>query len=269
MKKILSFAAAVLCTVAMSAQDVRVLSFNLGSDEGGHNWENRSVDIAAMLQKQAPDVIGLQECSASRRKSLEKQLGGYSAVELSKKGASDNLIFYCKETADVLSSGSFSLGDKPDRPISRFSCGEQDCNAVWAVFRLKNGREVLFVNTTFDAKSKEARVLQAELVLEQAGKLSGGRPVVVTGTLNCKPSPWNDKTRAPGFIFKSAGLLDARQMAIGTDSKPSFTAWGAESKMTDYIFYSVVGLSAIQFRTIEGEQPLSDHNPIRANLKFK
>lgn len=269
MKKIVTIIVAVLCAATMNAQDVRVMSFNLGTDDPTHSWENRKESVAQMLQAQAPDVIGFQDCSAARRKGLEKMLKNYSAVEVSKRAASGNIIFYSKEGASVISSGSFSLGDNPDSPISKFSCGEQSCNAVWAVIKLCNGYEVFFVTTTLDEKSYDARALQAELILEQIGKLSAGRPVVITGTLNCKPSPWNDKTHAPGFIFKSAGVLDARQMALGTDSKPSYTAWGSESKMTDYIFYGVDKMSAKQFRTITLESPLSDHNPIRANLQFR
>lgn len=269
-KTILSLFATLLLAMSVNAQGVSVMSFNIGEDSPAHSWSARSDAVAGMIVSESPDVIGLQACPASVRKDLEKSLPGYSCVELSKRGASDNLILYRSSESSVLESGFFSLGDKPEKAVSKFSCSTQSCSAVWAVLKLQNGKEVLVIDTSFDENSAEARTLQARLILEKAASLSKGRPCILTGTFFCKPSLWSDKDKnGPGNIFKSSRLLDARQMALGTDSKPSFTAWGTESKLEDYIFYSVDGLSANQFRTIAGPEPLSSHSPIRANLLFK
>lgn len=269
MKKTITIFAAMLLALALDAQGISVMSFNLGETSSDRNWNMRKDAVAGMTVSESPDLIGLQSCPTANGKELEKSLPGYSCVKMGKHSPSDNLIFIRTENSSVLKSGFFSLSDKPENPGSMFSCGTRPCNAVWAVIRLNDGKEVFAVNTCFDAESAEARMLQVKLLVEKIGSLSEGRPCILTGTLNCKPSLWSDKEYGPGYVLKSARILDARQMALGTDSKPSVRAEGVKSKIADYIFYSVDGLSANQFRTIVGTEPLSDHNPIRANLLFK
>lgn len=273
MKKTITIFAAMLLALALNAplnaQSISVMSFNLGGNSDGKNWNARKNAVAGMTVSESPDLIGLQSCPVATGKELEKSMPGYSCVDTGRRSPSDNLIFIRTENSSVLKSGFFSLSDKPENPTAMFSCGTQSCNAVWAVIQLKNGKEVFAVNTCFDAESAEARMLQVKLLVEKISSLSEGRPCILTGTLNCKPSLWSDKEYGPGYVLKTARILDARQMALGTDSKPSVRAEGVKSKIADYIFYSVDGLSANQFRTIAETEPLSDHNPIRANLLFK
>ena len=76
-------AAALLLPQLSSAQELKVMSYNirLGSGEDGTNsWIYRCPATLEMLKDQAPDVFGVQEALPEQVRFLEEFADGYEGV---------------------------------------------------------------------------------------------------------------------------------------------------------------------------------------------
>ena len=86
MKKIFSMIiAAVLLPLALNAQDLKVISYNIRnsqSKDGTNSWIYRYAASAEMIQDQQADVIGLQEALPDQVEFVEKNFIALSDVIL-------------------------------------------------------------------------------------------------------------------------------------------------------------------------------------------
>jgi len=246
----LALSASVLC-----AQNISVMSLNMGKDAEGHGWDSRKAAIAGMIEDQAPLVMGAQDCNGSRTKDIKKNLKNYDVIE---RGSEP--IFYRSGKATVLDFGQ--VGSR----------------GTWAVLLVEGNHKMIVVNTYFDGAKEEDRCKQAEEILavtetiaaKHCGSYALQCPCIVMGDLQSKPSSWSGKVLNPCRVLKNR-LIDARQIAVASDSKPSYNGWGTAEKNVDYIFYE--NLAAWTFRTItekyEGIELLSNHYAIISTFSFK
>ncbi len=263
--------------------ELRVLSFNVlcsfcdpGADY--HDWETRLGWFADVFERHAPDLMGLQELSfpdeVDQIQALDPD-GGWAALffdEGTELPNPDATILYREARFDLLDQGFYWLSPTPDEPWSRGFTDEQVLPRVVAWARLHDthaGRELVFVNTHFDANTP-AQQPSAELLLAQTAPIAEDTPVIVTGDFNTHPGElaYGTLTTASGFHLEdSYDLAEAPTVASNLDPVP---AWEPTGRI-DHIFAAgeiwrcdewVVDLQAY------GADSLfpSDHYPVFARL---
>ena len=84
MKRIVTILiAAMLLPLAMNAQDLKVISYNIRNSEskdGTNSWAYRYAASAEMIKDQQADVIGLQEATKDQKYFIEQNFKDYKCA---------------------------------------------------------------------------------------------------------------------------------------------------------------------------------------------
>lgn len=264
--------AAILVQFAMSAQDLKVMSYNIrqsGAKDGTNSWMYRFAATGEMIKDQMPDVFGVQEATFEQVYFIEQNFKEYKYVgggrEDGKKKGEYTAIFWNKKMVSLLADGMFWLSETPET-VSKGWDAECIRTATWALFKdKKTGKKFYFVNTHLDHVGKEARKNGVKLILDRITMMNKDNlPVILTGDFNMKPADMTIRE-------VEAQLVNARKAADKTDNTGTFNNWGKSSDIIDYIFYSGF-TSCPEFQTVtkkyDNRKFVSDHYPITALLTF-
>ncbi len=255
-------------------RQVKLISFNLRTataDKGSvHHWDNRKEAAAALILKENPTVLGVQEAVLSQVNDMKGLLPEYEFIGV---GRNDGVvksemmgIFYKKADVELLDWGTFWLSETPDVPSKGWEAKFYR-TATWAVFRhLPSGKRFFFLNTHLDHQAKTARRESIKLICEKMRELNPqGYPAVLT-------ADFNSDTSDPIFEPLDAVMNNTRECAAVTDTLPTFNRWGVGSpRVLDYIFVSPT-FKILEYRTIQddyGVPYVSDHYPISSLLRIK
>ena len=251
----------------------RIMSFNIRcSDVNGVPVRKRASIVALEINKIAPDVFGVQECTGEWITDLGILLPQYACIGVDRDtgrkitGGEHACVFYLRSKFKLLDSGDFWLSDTPDVPS--FGPGAA-CRRVCTWAKLLNrstGETFVHVNTHFDHVSEEARVLAGNFVNAFIQEHFSGMNVIFTADLN---------TTANGEAYKkmTENLFDARLNADNSVPFGTFHGLDPEGK-TDYVIDFILcspGIHVSEYRTVtEGINGrfVSDHFPIYADITF-
>ena len=143
-----------------------------------------------------------------------------------------NLILWNAEKYELVESGSFWGSKMPNRPNS---CGwgngingDMGRAMNWVILKEKaSGVEFFFMCAHLDAKVEEVRTLSAELIVNKATELSGGRPVIMVGD-------WNANERKPAYELLAYGpYADARYRTPELADMTVFNTYNKWGEYTD------------------------------------
>lgn len=285
MKKIIFYTIAFL-SLALSAnatqpeKTLKVISFNIRQSQsfkpdgrpvdGTNAWMFRYGATIEMMEKELPDVMGVQEmCQDQKELIFEHFNGKYKYVGVGRddgrKKGEIMAIWYNPKTVAVAKWGTFWLSETPSKPTKGWDAA---CfrTATWAIIHHKpSGHSFLMINTHLDHEGSLAREESLKLILAKVQEINKkGLPVVLTGDFNATL----DSDLIQEF---NTHYTQARQAAQNTDFLASFNGWGKKSSIIDYIYYS--GFAGCQeFKTLTkkyADKPfISDHFPIQAILEF-
>lgn len=230
--------------------------------------DERKERVTDMIEKYMPDTIGVQEASVSWMNYLKKAIGNtYACVGVGRdaNGSGEHsAIFYAKDKFKLIESDTKWLSATPDVP-SKFE--ESSLNRIYTyaiLERKSDGKRFLCLNTHLEHTSEEARVLQAEVLLEFLTK-HPDLPVVCTGDFN---------TTKGGELYKtitSSRLVDGAEVAFSTDNSATFHAYGESSKIIDFCFVSrdsvLVDKYFVCDEKINGDY-VSDHHPVMIEYRL-
>lgn len=245
MKRIVTtIIAAMLFSLALSAQDLKVISYNIRNSlekDGTNSWMYRYAASAEMIQDQKADVIGLQEALADQVRFFEQNFKDY------KWAGESATILWNKKTVSLQKSGSFDV-------------------ATWALFKDKEtGKKFYVVNVDLDKTPAEERKAAIAKVIERTEALNkDSLPVVMTGGFYAKPG-------IDQLADLDAKMTNARKSAEKTDNTGTYNNWGKTSEILDHIYYS--GFSACpEYQTVTKKYAdrkfISDHFPLMVLLTF-
>ena len=98
----------------------------------------------------------------------------------------------------------------------------------WVILKEKaSGVEFFFMCAHLDAKVEEVRTLSAELIVNKATELSGGRPVIMVGD-------WNANERKPAYEILAYGpYADARYRTADLADMTVFNTYNKWGEYTD------------------------------------
>ncbi len=267
---------------------IKVMSFNIryGTANDGENvWKNRDRFVAETIKNFDPDLLGGQEVLKFQADFLKQHLPDYGFHGVGRDNGQEKgeyvPIFYRKERFDLIEAGHFWLSENPEEPGSVSWDSSLTRMVSWvALDDLKDGKDtiIVFANTHFDHRGKEARHESAKLIRKMRDQFEEDLPVILTGDFNTTEdtNAYKALTKAPSnshYIYSD--LIDSYRVIHPqrSDFEASFSGFKRRTKGSriDFVFHSK------QFETINasidytqeaGRNP-SDHYPVTAILKIK
>ena len=252
---------------------VKVISFNMrtgGADNGTQNaWGARREGIPAMMAKENPTVMGVQEALSYQLTFVTENVPGYEYYGVGRDDGRSTgemmAIFYKTDVVELGEHGTFWLSETPDEVSYGWDAAYRR-TATWAFFTVKaTGKKFFYINTHLDNEGSEAREQSIRLICDKLAELNpDGYPSILTADFN---------STTDDAIFDPLKMVmhDARTDAAVTDQFGTYNGWGTTTSTIDHIFYS--DFTPLEYHTImdrwNGVQYISDHYPISALLEFE
>ncbi|MCA9086062.1 MAG: endonuclease/exonuclease/phosphatase family protein [Planctomycetaceae bacterium] len=262
--------------VADEANETRVMSFNIRfgtASDGDNHWSKRDTNVVRTIQAFDPDLLGTQETLGFQAEFLQKHLPDLTYVGASRDENPNGEqcgIMYRANRYELRKDGQFWLSETPDTRFSRSWDSSLPRIATWVQLRDRTtGQELLFLNTHFDHKGRQARLEAARLIREFIDQQPAELPVIVTGDFNCAvdSEPYQELTSSPrlsdSFLRKNSSSLPN----VGTFNGFQGTTSGSR---IDWILTSKdwsVTAAEIVRTSYDGLFP-SDHFPVTATLRL-
>ncbi|CAG9615177.1 hypothetical protein BACCIP111899_04414 [Bacillus rhizoplanae] len=257
-----------------NTNNFKVMSYNLryASDTSPNSWAERRPVMAQLLNKEKPDILGIQEGLYSQLKDLHADMPQYDWIGIGRKGGSKDeytAVFYNKNRFTPLEYDYFWLSDTPN-VIGSTTWGNKIPRMVtWVKFLdTKTKQEFYFVNTHFDHISVEAREKSAALIVQKVNEFDPKLPVILTGDFNTAPG-----TNPYQTLINEGKFLDTWETAetrIG-ENLGTFNGFnnptGGDHRI-DWILYKgniTVKQAEINDFIKNGQYP-SDHFPVIAEM---
>jgi endonuclease/exonuclease/phosphatase family metal-dependent hydrolase len=280
---ILSVLSVVAGATTVSAQDLRVMSFNVRygtASDGADSWPQRQELVARVIHDFAPDLLGTQEMLPFQAAYLAEQLGVPAGIRYKYIGWSRDAsaageqcgLFISEDRFEIEDSGQFWLSERPDEKFSKSWDSSLPRVCTWARLRDRRvtGRRVLFANTHFDHRGTEARLQSARLIRSRLLSLSDGLPIVLTGDFNCGEDspPWKAAAGDGVMVDSFRAAFSQRQESEGTFH--GFRGVPGTERI-DWILYSAERFQTVSAgidRTSRDGRFPSDHFPVTAVLRY-
>lgn len=238
--------------------------------DGEDSWSSRGRLVMALLRRQAPDVIGLQEALRFQLDEIGGSLPGYAEVGVGRDDGRTRgeyaAILYRADRFQATASGTFWFSDTPEVPGS-MSWGNRITRiCTWArLVERASGRAFYVFNVHLDHESAPSRERSATLLVERIARRSSPDPVVVTGDFNAGESD------APVRHLAERGFIETfrarHPVAQDVGTFHGFRG-GTTGAKIDFVFASpawMVRAAAID-RTHQRNRYPSDHYPVTARL---
>lgn len=262
---------------ADDALTLRVMTFNLrfASTQAPNAWPDRRPIVRALIEREAPDVIGTQEGVYSQLRDIAADLPGYEWVGLGREGGSRGefmAVFFRRDRFEPVTFDHFWLSDTPD-VIGSMSWGNRYRRMVtWVRLRERaTGREFEFWNTHFDHEVEIARQKSAALLRDRLAMVDPIVPLLLVGDFNCAAGA----SAAFDTLTRDTALVDTWSAATKRENESLNTFHGYEPPLhegvrIDWILArrpsDVEHAAIVDYR--EGAQYPSDHFPVTATVRF-
>lgn len=238
-----------------SASQLTIMSYNIHHANPPSKAGVIDIDaIAAVINKQKPDVVMLQEVDVNTKRS-----GMNEAVTLAEK---TKMNCYFAKAIDhdggdygvaILSRYPLSGGATHKLPTAAGTNGEPRVLAT-ATIELNN-KKITIACTHMDAQRNDTnRLLQINAITDILQKETN--PVILAGDLNAAPG---------GAVIN---ILDQHFTRTCTEGCGFTIPQIKPTKTIDFIAYKPSNSFAVQSHTVIDEQYASDHLPIIATLKL-
>eukprot|EP01022_Parablepharisma_sp_SALTPOND_P013532 TRINITY_DN1817_c0_g1_i3.p1 TRINITY_DN1817_c0_g1~~TRINITY_DN1817_c0_g1_i3.p1 ORF type:complete len:382 (+),score=-1.24 TRINITY_DN1817_c0_g1_i3:161-1147(+) len=176
-------------TTSFSKQTL-VMSYNIRYEFDGafepQSWDTRKPYVLHVINEHSPDIMGLQEVTASQYRFLKASFPKYASVFQPRDGPEGEgvPIFYKNGKWHANEKGTFWLSDTPDVFASKSFGNSIPRVVTWA--RLSKGNtSILVLNTHYDLRGIEVRIKSSQLVIERIKQLrKNNESVILMGDLN-------------------------------------------------------------------------------------
>jgi endonuclease/exonuclease/phosphatase family metal-dependent hydrolase len=260
---------------------LRVISYNIRFDnpqDAANGWPHRQQQVADLLSRYEPALIGLQEALLHQLSYLSEELAELGAFGVGRddgaSGGEYNPILFRRSGLRLHRQETFWLSRTPEVAGSK-SWGS-DCRRIvtWGEFEeRRSGSRFFLFNTHLDNKSSRAREEGARLLRSRIEAVAGGHPAIVTGDFNTTAGsrPYRILTEpgAKGFFLQDAHTITEapHEGPAGTLNLNFGEPLGAK---IDFIFVTPgveVLRHAILADSADGRFP-SDHLPVLADVRL-
>lgn len=192
----ISIITSLACSQATFAEvpPVRVMSFNLrygNAEDGENSWKHRKDFVVQTIETFSPDLLGTQETLTYQRDYVSEHLPHLTPFGVGREDGKDKgelaALFYNSERFKKLDGGNFWLSQTPDEVGSKGWDAQLPRIATWVKLHDNadtSAKPILFLNTHFDHRGKEARIEAARLIRQKLSELGSGHRLVLTGDFN-------------------------------------------------------------------------------------
>ncbi len=297
MKKVLVLVMlfSILCAERISAEELRIMSFNVRyntpKDLGENSWDARKGAVVNLIKQMSPDVVGLQEPRTIQRAYIKESLPEYAYMEApgTGDGRGGNVgLIYRSDKFEKVDGGWFYLGPTPDIPSPAFDAPDSTWRVtIWAKLRdKKSGKEFTALSTHLPVRTKphlaaepyvKSRFHASQLNVKRLKNVAGeDGTCFIVGDMNCSLQKADGSINYDGVKALSPyheWMEDARKF----DEHPeinSFNAFGkgedSPHRKIDQIYYR--NAQPISFVTItepvDGFKYVSDHYPLMFTCEY-
>ncbi len=270
--------AAMAALTSAPMAPLKSMSYNVRystANDGEFSWVHRKDRLYALLNREAADIVGLQEALRPQISEIRQAVSGYAEVGV---GRDDGVsagehctILYRSDRFALSQSGTKWFSDTPDVVASK-SWGNNITRIVTfaRLIDLASLRPFWVFNVHLDHESQPSRLKSVEMLRSRIAALAGKEPFLVLGDFNAgEANPAIRSMLEP--IPHVSGVRDSFR-AIHPDRKDvqTFNGWqeGVEGDKIDYVFVSDTWLirdAAIVWPATRGAFE-SDHYPVTATL---
>jgi endonuclease/exonuclease/phosphatase family metal-dependent hydrolase len=247
MKKMIFAFFLFLFSFSLSAQELRVMTFNIRLNTASDSlnaWSYRKDKLASQVLFHDIQLLGVQEALHDQMMDLRERLPQFKSLgggrDDGKQKGEYSAIFYDTTRLQVLQSKMFWLSETPEVPGSKSWDAAITRIVTWAKFKDRKTKKIFFAfNTHFDHKGQVARRESAKIVLQKIQEIAGNIPVVCTGDFNAEP------TAEPVMVIMDKTnplhLTDSKEISATAHYGPTGTFNAFQSKEVsdqpiDYIF---------------------------------
>ena len=271
-----------------STDELLIMSYNIRVKSadlfGNKRWGIRLPYMLEIIEKNKPDVMGMQEIQAPQERHLEKYLVGYKAVVayrdrgLNKEGIG---IYYREDRFEEVKgqSGGFWLSQTPDKQSKGWDASvERICTYV-TLREKQTGFTFTVFNTHLDHRGPNSRVESIKLVTEKIKDFNAENAILM--------GDFNFDETGEEYLFAEKHFINAKYgdvSSIGNYDEPlverinegsTYNGWSNKVKKEetetaiDHIFYTG-NLTPQKYGIIQetpnGVYP-SDHFPVVSTFK--
>lgn len=259
---------------------IRAMTYNIRLDlasDGANAWPHRSDMVAAVIRREAPDIIGMQEVLLHQKHDLQTALPEYTLIGVGRDDGADAGEFsplgWRRDRFEAIDTGTFWLSPTPAVPGKGWDAAYPRV-ATWAVLRdRRSGQRIRVLNTHFDHVGAIARDRSAHMIADWVGQAGcADMPTLVMGDFNAGLSS------APMAILTGANTVRLRDSRNASESAPygppgTFTGFHIDANDAEAIDHILVSptVRVLRYAVITqhwaGRLP-SDHYPVVADLKI-
>ena len=138
---------------------------NVANDKAGE----RNMLTVEMIKQYMPDVVGLQECNASKRENAQEQNivtllkeTGYAEVQVTANntlGVNCTPIFYKQDTMIPVTGGYLNYKNQPFEETEQ---NQTSKGLTWCLFETKKEEKFIVISTHMETRDSSVRYNQAE-----------------------------------------------------------------------------------------------------------
>lgn len=277
MKKAIAAILVVLTCVTLGmAQQFRVATYNIryaNPGDTGNLWKDRAPHLIQLIRFHGFDIFGTQEGLQHQVADIKQALPGYDYIGVGRDDGNEageySAIFFNTAKFDVIKQGTFWLAENTESPIKGWDAAlPRIC--TWGLFNDKQtGFQFFLFNTHFDHVGTEARKESAKLIVEKAGELGSGTPMIITGDFNVDQHSDSYRLLNSGGAVRDAYELSPLKYASNGTFNGFDITRVSESRI-DHIFVSPpfeVVRYGILTDSYAGKLP-SDHFPVMAEIHY-
>ena len=172
-KKIFLFVVFLAFAQGMTAQELKIVSFNIrynswNNNDGENGWPYRKAAVVRMILEERPAAIGLQEALIDQLQYLDSNLPGYRRIGVGRddgKEAGEFMAIYY-DTAQLILDGSQTLwlSETPEVPSKGWDAACYRTATVANFFDRQSHRNFYYINTHLDHMGKTSRAVGVKLI---------------------------------------------------------------------------------------------------------
>lgn len=279
-----SAAPAGVVAAESSTPALRVMSFNIRygtASDGENSWPLRRDLVVRTIGAFKPDLLGVQEALTFQCEFLQQHLPDFAFHGVGRddgRQAGEYCgIFYRKDRFELVDAGHFWLSETPSTPGSVSWDSSLTRMLSWVVLRDRRagGRELVYANTHFDHRGRQARLESARLIRRRAAEVLPEMPAILTGDFNTTEDGEPYAALVRGDTGDRTRLIDAYRTvhAERRADEASFNGWKLveEGSRIDWILHSdhLTAVEAAIDRTNDAGRFPSDHYPVEAVLEWR
>lgn len=272
---LLSLAVMLICGGCGSREkdvEIKYISYNIryaNASDGDNAWDIRKLATKEMIEREQPDVFGLQEALIGQLQYIDSNFPQYSRVGVGRDDGKEDgefmAVYYRNDKFKLLENGNFWLSETPDQCSMGWDAA---CKRIvtWAKLKDLDSKKVFYVfNTHLDHVGEVAREQSILLIVKKIDEIvkKDKAPVFLSGDFNSNVS-------SPIFDPLKNIMKDSRAILPESEWIPTYNSFGnGGDSMIDYIFYKNAEVQ--DFKTLNGDygKPyISDHYPVMATFKM-